>query len=196
MLKGCLDKQHSTNQEWCEAGGGIQSLGFYFPLINEIFKLDHVETICDYGCGMGDGIALVQAAFPESLCYGYDTDADRISKATMRWPTIPFYTRDLLHADQFVDVNLCVHTMEHVPDPIGATKHLQSLCKTLIVVYPPIGEMRGGHSEDAMTDEEYIQHMEPDTLSFKNYLTQRRYSHNEPLMVEGNNLLVLRGDLS
>ncbi len=196
-IGGCLDHQHSTNREWREAGGGIQSLNFYLTAFDNFNLEVQSATIHDYGCGMGDGIALVQAAFPESRCYGFDVDEIRVLDARERWPTIPFEIEDVATADREADVILSIHTLEHVPNALSVVSRLRSLCDMLVIVYPDLTHgARGGHSEEAPTSAEFSFELslKGGILHQSHYATARRYSHDEPLMIEGNNLFVLEGE--
>ena len=193
-IPGCLDHQHSTNFEWREAGGGIQSLCFYLWILDKL-NVAEDNTIHDYGCGMGDGIALVQAQFPQSRCFGFDVDPERYYEAKNRWPTIPFDYGDVAATEREADIILSIHTLEHVPNVLSVVSRLRSLCKSLVIVYPDLShEARGGHSLEALTSEEFCKGVRKYAAHESHYVTARRYSHDEPLMLEGNNLFVLRGE--
>ncbi|KKK49363.1 hypothetical protein LCGC14_3135820 [marine sediment metagenome] len=194
-IPGCLDHQHSTNFEWREAGGGIQSLCFYLSVLDVIGPVDDKGTIHDYGCGMGDGIALIQAAIPHALCRGFDVDGERIAGARNRWPTIPFQIGNVATTGRKADIIMSIHTLEHVPNALSVVSRLRSLCKSLVIVYPDLThEARGGHSLEALAADEFCEGVKEHATHMSHYVTARRYSHDEPLMLEGNNLFVLEGE--
>ena len=193
---------------WQKAGGSYQSLLFAFNALRvlwqEIHSLaewqiegDNVSApkivVHDYGCALGDGTALLQAALPVARVIGVDFSEEGICRAQERWPTLSFKVGDITHPED-ADIIWTSHTLEHVEDPSAAVALLLKHCKSLVVVVPYIvPEMHGGH-EGSPATQEWVSKC-PKPLTKDCYMTFRKTSDHEGIP-ESNVLLVWKGNLN
>jgi len=115
-------RRHPT---WPErAGPGIQG-GEYEALAAEL--LSPSDRVLDAGCGHGE-ISAILARHCRRVV-GVDYDPAMIALARGRVPGVEFHAADLqtwTTAERF-DVIVHAHTLEHLPDPLGALANLRGL---------------------------------------------------------------------
>jgi 2-polyprenyl-3-methyl-5-hydroxy-6-metoxy-1,4-benzoquinol methylase len=214
-----IGTDHDPTQ-WREAGGNIQSLTFYLAAMPHLATLSpfkeymswsidendwvkhYAISIHDYGCGHGDGTAVLQSAFPMATIKGFDISPEAIAEAWNRWPTIEFAVGDVTDPQEKANIIYCSHTLEHLLDPAGTIMNLRKYCNLLVVVLPTITEdMDGGHT-GAMTTDEVMLAVLPDVpqhaaVGFSTLRTnvQALYGEREAV-IEANNMFVLQGELT
>ena len=189
------DKDYRS-QRWNEAGGAIQSLVFYDAISTHMHDLlAEAGSIHDYGCGQGDGAALLQARFPQARVKGFDFSCGGVEIARARWPTLEFDVCDIRTPSEEADVIVTSHTLEHVPHADEVVSRLRELCAWLVVVVPdtPGGEADQTHFMCEAT-REWIGRIRPRPINLHTYATDRRWSPFEPPMRESNILCLFQGE--
>lgn len=189
--------QDYRSERWNRAGGGIQSLVFYHQIALKCAGLlSSASSIHDYGCGQGDGAALLQAFFPQARVKGFDFSAGGVDLAKARWPTVEFGVCDVRNASETADVIVTSHTLEHVAKADEIIRDLRKLCMWLVVVVPdtPGGELDKTHFMCEPT-RMWLERVRPRAVQVEGYLTDRRWAPEEPAMRESNILSVFQGDL-
>jgi len=136
--------QHRFETDWEEAHGPEQSALHYQILIErlpewlkrEIKKYNY--SLCDMGCGMGEGSQLLHENFPESNVIGVDFAQAAIEKANSNYKNhkVSFICDDIFDIDKNFDVIITSHTLEHFEDPFFIAKKLSTKCKYLIISVP------------------------------------------------------------
>ena len=105
--------------KWKESGSNLQTLTFYMNMINYLRETpywDHFKPytgfavtevdgkivvsaqnikIHDWGCGFGNGTAVLQVTFPGCDVVGYDHSKEVLKEARYRWPTLLFKLGDI-----------------------------------------------------------------------------------------------------
>jgi hypothetical protein len=95
-------------------------------------------SICDMGCGMGEGVNEVHKVFPQSEVYGMDFSDSAIESASDNYQdeNITFFKGDILNIDYDFDVITTLHTLEHFSNPFEICENLSNHCKYLIITVP------------------------------------------------------------
>ena len=205
-------------EQWKAAGGNLQSLTFYFTALNKIAAMPMIRELAewhtkknkedgkpsdvwykeakihDYGCGQGDGTALLQVMFPLSEVVGIDASPEAIAVAKQRWPTLRFRLGDIREPDERVHIIYTSHTLEHFKDPGAIIGKLRDMCQILIAIVPPIQpDKDGGHKGAAITEEWMPKVlMKYDGLKMS-FMTVRRA--DDKAVPEGSILLLMQGAL-
>ena len=97
------------------------------------------KSICDWGCAMGDGVALMAARFPQARVCGLDSAFEAIRAARNFYPNLPFGTSwsELLPHETRFDAVLCSNCLEHFDDPEAVViEHLQHVDSLYVVLVP------------------------------------------------------------
>lgn len=136
--------QHRFETDWEEAHGPEQSFLHYQILIERLPKWLKKEikkynySLCDMGCGMGEGSQLLHENFPESNVIGVDFARAAIEKANSNYKNhkVSFICDDIFDIDKNFDVIITSHTLEHFKDPFFIAKKLSKKCKYLIIAVP------------------------------------------------------------
>lgn len=200
------------------AGGNFQSLTFYRDALKHLDSLDFFDEMArwkplwsgdnviavkggqplihDYGCAEGDGTALIQIHYPMGKVVGFDLSDDAIKAARRRWPLLEFRRGDICAPKDEAFMIFSSHTIEHTDDPVEVAANLLRFCVVLVLVFPTITETQDGGHEGAVLTREWTDafHKRFDCY-ISGYKTLRwDYEFSQPL-VEGNNILVCRGEL-
>jgi 2-polyprenyl-3-methyl-5-hydroxy-6-metoxy-1,4-benzoquinol methylase len=115
-------RRHPT---WPErAGPGIQG-GEYDALAAELLR--PTDVVLDAGCGHGEIAARLRRHCARVV--GVDHDAGAIALARERFPAVEFHHGDASgwETGERFDVIVHLHTLEHLPDPVAALRHLRGL---------------------------------------------------------------------
>jgi len=105
--------------------------------------------ILEYGCGLGQNIALVPGAV------GYDPSTDAVRACAKR--NIPVFDTVKDIPKSYYDVVLCRHVLEHVPSPLEALEVMRSVLRPsglLILILP-----REKHRHPVSFDPDLNQHL-------------------------------------
>jgi len=98
------------------------------------------KLVCDIGCGLGDGLAMLATHFPHSQLYGIDFYAPAIEKAKKKHVGIRFDVGDIRDCSlPIVNTMLIIQTLEHIEDPMDAVDRCLDHCQRLIITVPTAG---------------------------------------------------------
>ena len=173
--------ENRFNTDWESNFGPAQTLFHYKTIlenlpewIKEIIS-NNKYSICDVGCGMGEGVNEFHNCFPESKIYGMDFSKYAIEKASKTFieDNIYFFKGDILDFHPDFDIILSSHTLEHFNNPIEICENLSNYCKFLIISVP-------FREENLWKEHEFSF----DYSSFPIYLNNKRliyYKEIEPL---------------
>lgn len=212
-----LDGAYTTGA-WQAAGGCMQSLTFYFNalrIVDELFsklrewkgeivgsRVENLEctplVLHDYGCAMGDGTALLQAAFPFAWVKGFDKSEAGVEAARARWPEVAFEVGDVLDPEP-AHIIWTSHTIEHTEKPHEVIERLRTKCSWLVVVVPFIKHEGDGGHDGAMLTAEWAALLDPPYMT-TSYYTPRHlpssfHETSGKCMIENNFLCVWQGSL-
>lgn len=130
--------------DWKEVNGGAQTLIHYEALIDylpdwmeETIKTNNY-SICDMGCGMGEGTNELHKHFPNSKVYGMDFSQTAVDDAAQTFPAenLIYFKGDFLNCDEKFDVIVTSHTLEHFKNPFEIVEKLSPNCKYFIITVP------------------------------------------------------------
>ena len=136
--------EHRFQTDWKEKHGSEQTLMHYEALIenlpNYIVDLikENAYTICDMGCGLGEGVNELQKTFSTSTIFGMDFSQTAVDEANETYGSanVKFIKGDLLNQDQYFDVIVLSHVLEHFKNPHEILESLSQYSKYLIVFVP------------------------------------------------------------
>jgi 2-polyprenyl-3-methyl-5-hydroxy-6-metoxy-1,4-benzoquinol methylase len=117
-------RRHPT---WPErAGPGIQG-GEYDALAADLLR--PADVVLDAGCGHGEIAARLRRHCARVV--GVDYDAHAVALARERFPGVEFHHGDAAEwaTEERFEAIVHLHTLEHLPDPIAALRHLRTLLK-------------------------------------------------------------------
>jgi 2-polyprenyl-3-methyl-5-hydroxy-6-metoxy-1,4-benzoquinol methylase len=108
--------------------------------IERMVRKNHVpaNTICEVGCGAGEILACLAAAFPQTQFHGYEVSPQAFAlcqkKANDR---LNFHLRDLASDDgAFFDILLVIDVFEHVDDYLGFLRRIKERARAKIFHIP------------------------------------------------------------
>ena len=108
--------------------------------IGAMLKKHHINpgTFCEVGCGTGEILAQLEAAFPEASFFGYEVSPQAFDICSRRQSNrMQFRLLDLtMQTDSFFDVLLAIDVLEHVEDYFGFLKGLQNKAKLKVFHIP------------------------------------------------------------
>ena len=141
------DKDYWNNRfetDWESAHGPEQSLLHYTILIDKLPEWlkkkiqKNNYSICDMGCGMGEGTQKLHESFPNSEVIGVDHAPAAIEKATKNYngKNISFLCEDIFKIKRNFDIIITSHTLEHFHEPFNIVNKLADKCKCLIITVP------------------------------------------------------------
>jgi GT2 family glycosyltransferase/2-polyprenyl-3-methyl-5-hydroxy-6-metoxy-1,4-benzoquinol methylase len=136
--------EHYFKSEWEAHGGRAQTRAFSKAAIDglaveESYWLAQAgRTVCDWGCAMGDGVALLGQLFPRAEVCGLDAAQTAIQAARALYPTLRFGSvwDELAGGSRKFDALLCSNCLEHFDDPTGVVveqlKHVNDVYVVLV----------------------------------------------------------------
>ncbi|MDD5333699.1 MAG: glycosyltransferase [Rhodoferax sp.] len=137
--------EYYFKSEWEAHGGRAQTRAFSQAAVDglaveESYWLAQVgRTMCDWGCAMGDGVALLAQAFPRAEVCGLDAAQTAILAARVLYPALRFgsvWDELVAESDKF-DALLCSNCLEHFDDPRSVVaEHLQHVRDVYVVLVP------------------------------------------------------------
>lgn len=122
-----IDSLHNANE--CgdlsiDAGRGSGQLGWY----QFAAKIAEGKTVLDVGCGLGEGLKILQNSSKDAL--GIDLD-ERLASDQIEIKSI-----DEVHDSAF-DVVVCIDVIEHVEEDVQFLEHLYRVAGEAIVLTTP-----------------------------------------------------------
>ncbi len=125
----------------------MQQLLMWLPERERQFIAKPGRTILDWGCALGDGVAALGAAFPESRVTGLDFSEQAILTARSRWPGKEFIQTSDGAIPASFDVIVTSNCLEHFAQPLAtAAQHLRHV-KSLYLVLVPYEEKPPLHDQ-------------------------------------------------
>ena len=130
--------------DWKEVKGREQTLIHYEALIdylpdwmNDLIK-ENKYSICDMGCGMGEGANELHKVFPKSEVYGMDFSQTAIDEANAQYKdeNLTYFKGNIYDCDEKFDIILTSHTLEHFENPFEIVENLSPNCKYFIITVP------------------------------------------------------------
>lgn len=135
---------HSFAHEWEGRQGREQTR--FFALVTlyglpEPFKRQieaRAPEILDWGCALGDALAVFQTAFPRSPLTGLDISSVAIAKAAERYPFARFTTTPLRELGRKPPLVYTSNCLEHFADPLALlqTDILPGVGDYLVILVP------------------------------------------------------------
>lgn len=113
----------------CKPGGSWKPWYGTFPCREQQYLLTHSTTILDWGCALGDGVAVLGETFPLSPSTGLD-----FAEAAIAEVRHAFTQHEFLHVadgepDREYDVIVTSNCLEHFDRPLDVVKsHLHWCC--------------------------------------------------------------------
>ena len=103
------------------------------------------ESVLDVGCGLGVLLASFQEKFPSARCAGADIATNVIERARALLPGMSFEVADcsLAPPPGRHDLILFSEVIEHLEDPLAATKNLRQACSGHMILTTPTGPRLG-----------------------------------------------------
>ncbi len=135
--------QRFKSGDWADNEGNKQSLFHYNILLKNLPDWLKKEisvnkmSICDLGCGMGEGVYLLKKYFKDSDVVGVDFSEYAIKEAEKKYSNISFICSDITKFESQYDVVLSSNTLEHFEDPHKVfNKMIQIADKYFILLIP------------------------------------------------------------
>lgn len=131
---------------WEANGGPAQTHHFMTRLIDHLAspELDYLRatptTALDWGCALGEGVAVWGAAFPLSRVMGVDIAQSAITKARERFPAYEFGVAEATAIFGSFDVIVTSNCLEHFENPLAIVRQHLCACHQLYIALVPYRE--------------------------------------------------------
>lgn len=103
-------------------------------------------SICDWGCGQGEGVNLLSRYFKDCEVTGIDHSDYAIDEARKKYPNLPFTCTDITEFKEHHDVILSSQSLEHFECPHKILRNLIKLANKYLILMVPL--KREGLGED------------------------------------------------
>ncbi|KAF5083925.1 Trans-aconitate 2-methyltransferase [anaerobic digester metagenome] len=139
------DERFSSG-DWVENKGNEQTLFHYNILLNYMPRWlkkkisDNKMSICDLGCGMGEGTYLLKKYFKDSEVMGVDFSNYAIKEAKKKYVNASFICSDISKIERHYDVVVSSHTLEHFEDPNKVLNDIINLADKFFILIIPFQE--------------------------------------------------------
>jgi O-antigen biosynthesis protein len=134
--------------QWETNGGRLQSQLFMQALLDNLpaeerhWLAQENRTVCDWGCAMGDGTAIIASRYAQAHIWGVDSSNAAIASAKQYYPDIAFvddWSHQTVAAVQF-DAVICSNCLEHFSAPLDVLQDQLSRCTSLHITMVPYAE--------------------------------------------------------
>ena len=138
--------QRFRSGDWRENKGTEQTLFHYKTLLKympEWLKKeisDNKMSICDLGCGTGEGVNLFKRYFKESKVTGVDFSDYAIKEAKRRYSDSLFVCSDIIDFEKHYDVIISSHTLEHFKNSYDVFSNIINLADNYFILIIPFQE--------------------------------------------------------
>ena len=130
--------------DWKSRHGVEQTVLHYETIVEHLpeYIIESIRqnsyTICDMGCGLGEGVVELQKTFSSSTVFGIDFSQTAVDEANEKYGSEnrKFIKGDILNNDKYFDVIVLSHVIEHFKNPFEILKSLSHYSKYLIVAVP------------------------------------------------------------
>ena len=134
--------------DWKENNGVEQSQFFSRIAVDNLpswfvhYVEQHQPSLCDWGCAMGNGTAILHELLSAVNITGIDFSRVAIDQARSAYPSLPFIAIDVLSDKNFpqFDVIFSSNTLEHFENPWEILEKLSCFAKKFIVILIPFRE--------------------------------------------------------
>jgi len=111
-------------------------------LISKILRLKP-SSVCDVGCGNGEGLGIIQQKMPDIPLTGLDISQGVIQQNRLRFKGITFENVDinLENINQRFDMVTCMEVVEHCEDYKAVLKRLASMTEKWLFISVPCGPL-------------------------------------------------------
>lgn len=115
---------------------------FHYYYISKYLPNNKSISICDFGCGVGEGIKYISDKFPNAIIEGIDYSKNAIEKAKNMNPNVKLYQLDITKdkLPHNYDYILCVETLEHFRNPHKIIKELLKYTNYKLIISVPYTE--------------------------------------------------------
>lgn len=145
-----MDQKYWNNRfksgDWQENKGSEQTLSHYNILLKYMPKWLRKEiyykrmSICDLGCGMGEGVNLFKKYFKDSEVTGVDFSNHAITEAKKKYLNASFICSDIANFQNNYDVVISSHTLEHFENPSKLFSKIINLAESYFILLIPFQE--------------------------------------------------------
>jgi len=138
--------QRFKSGDWTNNKGNKQTLFHYNLLLKNIppwLKIeisDNKMSICDLGCGMGEGVFLLKKYFNNSKITGVDFSNYAIKEAKKKYSNVSFICSDITKIEKHYDVIVSSNTLEHFEDPKKVFSDIIKLADKYFILIIPFQE--------------------------------------------------------
>ena len=129
--------------QWEQNDGRAQTRHFMAQLVEHLPAREHrwissaKRTILDWGCALGDGVDILQAAFPSCEVSGLDFSPVALQKATASYPNYSFLLAENGAIPFDYDVIVTSNCLEHYSLPFElAGRHVERARYLYIMMVP------------------------------------------------------------
>jgi SAM-dependent methyltransferase len=123
--------------DWERRAGRWQTERFAQFFLRHVALPAEPFSLLDFGCGLGDALAVLRAAAPHGRYAGCDISAAAVAKCRARYgEAATFFVGTAETLPEQWDVIYCSNVLEHLTDPIAVAGHLLAHCRTLHIMVP------------------------------------------------------------
>jgi SAM-dependent methyltransferase len=136
-------------------------------LLGRFGRYDVPIRVLDVGTGSGAGASLLATLYSGQIL-GYTLKVDALDRAPhvqryarAKFPLINYMIGEAwdLRGDRPWEVVICSHLIEHMDDPIGFARHLQSLASQWVLIYAPYNETNPIPGHKVILDDDLLAKM-------------------------------------
>ena len=122
--------QGHINEALGPLGGDVAYyVGRKVEILRKLISDQKIERVLDYGCGIGQAVPFLNAAFRPSTLVGSDLSATSVDFAVRQYPYLVYRHPDQLEDNSF-DLIFVSNVMHHIA-PTERSKVVQDLCQKL-----------------------------------------------------------------
>lgn len=139
---------------WETDGGREQTRYLYELLISAlpdsiVQKLTtKPQSLLDWGCALGDGLARLVERFPLLVGTGCDHSLAAIEKARKSFPKLTFTDNAPRESAERYDIVLTSNTLGHFADPWKYAEELAASARDLLIIFVPFHDTQKEHETE------------------------------------------------
>jgi len=131
--------------QWEKNRGREQTAFFMRTLLERLpwaveLAIEGSQTILDWGCALGDGVAELARRFPAQTVQGLDVSPVAIEKAREAFPQFGFFTTPLEQLGGRFDVLVSSNCLEHFEHPLAVLEGCLAHTRRLFLLMVPFAE--------------------------------------------------------
>lgn len=144
---------------------GVALLGFLDPVLHDYLSQPG-RTMLDWGCGLGEIVALLREKYPEAVVAGMDFSLVAVMRAREAFGE-PFLCDEEI-ADEY-DVIIASNVHEHFVDYMGLMETHMAKAKDYYVVLTPLEEYLGDGESMTIAEREAAGHAHVHRFSLESF---------------------------